>query len=309
MSQLELCNAFFGARPGAVTLHHRVADVKQIRFVDVTSECPWVNKNGQYPLGHPIILYEPENQDPSVYNGLLKVDVLPLAELFHSVLPYRHKMSSGWYKLTFPFCAKCVEEESIKPMLARSFICSHTDSEQCLRGTWCSPELNKAIAFGYRVPRIHEVRHFEELEEGLFVRMSTHGSRLNRKVQDTHPGITTKHNMPDMYRNTAKKKESSWIHQKLLKVPDESRAKLMLNSFWGKFGQQTNKSTTTQLSEACHLFELLDDPLVEVQEIRIFVTRNCGSSVLGSHLRPHQRNDDQRFYCCLYHSHGLLKIV
>ncbi|PFX18240.1 hypothetical protein AWC38_SpisGene17386, partial [Stylophora pistillata] len=137
MEKEEPCNAFFGARPGAMVLHHRMTDVKQIRFVDVTSECPGVNKNGLYPLGHPIILYEPENQDPSVYNGLLKVDVLPLAELFHSVLPYRHKMSSGSYKLTLPFCAKCVEEESIKPMLARSFICSHTDSEQCLRAMAC----------------------------------------------------------------------------------------------------------------------------------------------------------------------------
>lgn len=37
----------------------------------------------------------------------------------------------------------------------------------------------------------------------------------------------------------------------------------------GKFGQQTNKSQTCQLTEASELLELLDDPLEQVQEVRI----------------------------------------
>ena len=54
---LELREAFFGGRTGAVSLYHRVTGDEQIRYVDVTSEYPWVNKNGVYPVGHPVILY------------------------------------------------------------------------------------------------------------------------------------------------------------------------------------------------------------------------------------------------------------
>lgn len=49
----------------------------------------------------------------------------------------------------------------------------------------------------------------------------------------------------------------------------EAVAKLMLNSFWGKFRQQTNKSQTCEMTEACGLLDMLDDPLVHVQEVRI----------------------------------------
>ena len=59
-------------------------------------------------------------------------------------------------------------------------------------------------------------------------------------------------------------------------------AKLMLNSLWEKFGQQTNKSQTCQMTEACGLLEMLDDPLVHVQEVRILclkLWKSCISEI------------------------------
>lgn len=43
----------------------------------------------------------------------------------------------------------------------------------------------------------------------------------------------------------------------------------MLNLFWGKFGQNCNKSTTQQITQPAALLNLVDDPLVTVQDIRI----------------------------------------
>ena len=39
-----------------------------------------------------------------------------------------------------------------------------------MRGTWCTPELQKAVEVGYRIIKIHEVWHFPEdqRKEGLF---------------------------------------------------------------------------------------------------------------------------------------------
>ena len=169
VAPLQPRKAFFEWRTGAVSLYHRAYDgvQEQIRYVDVASEYPWVNKNGVYPVGHPLIEIEPEEQDPLTYFGLLKVDMLPPTELFYPVLPYRHKMGSS-YKLKFPLCAKCVDDESPKPLLEKSHVCTHTDAERTLRGTWCSLELEKATSLGYHVLRIHEVWHFEESRQGLF---------------------------------------------------------------------------------------------------------------------------------------------
>ena len=50
----------------------------------------------------------------------------------------------------------------------RSPECNHTDAQRVLTGTWCSPELAKAVELGYQVQYIYEVWHFDETCEGLF---------------------------------------------------------------------------------------------------------------------------------------------
>ena len=49
----------------------------QHRYVDVTSEYPYVNKYSTYPMGHPEIFLEPDDQAPASYYGILTVDILP----------------------------------------------------------------------------------------------------------------------------------------------------------------------------------------------------------------------------------------
>lgn len=39
----------------------------------------------------------------------------------------------------------------------------------------------------------------------------------------------------------------------------KATAKLMLNSFWGKFGERQNKSVTATVQEPSHFFSLLTD--------------------------------------------------
>ena len=39
----------------------------------------------------------------------------------------------------------------------------------------------------------------------------------------------------------------------------KATAKLMLNSFWGKFGERINKPTTVTVKDPAHLFSLISD--------------------------------------------------
>ena len=52
-------------------------------------------------------------------------------------------------------------------------------------------------------------------------------------------------------------------------------AKLMLNSFWGKFGERPNKPTTKQIQNPVELYNLLYDPAIELSTLRI-----CNEDVL-----------------------------
>ena len=55
-----------------------------------------------------------------------------------------------------------------------------------------------------------------------------------------------------------------------------SLAKLLLNSFWGKFGQRMNLTTTLFVheSEAHKLFEQMTDPTVEIVDFNIVDDEN-----------------------------------
>ena len=159
VESLEPREAFFGGRTNAATLYHKANEEvgEQIRYVDVTSLYPFINKYGKHPVGHPEIITHPENQDILSYFGLAKVDVLPPYHLYHPVLPYR---CGG--KLVMPLCRSCVEEEMSESLLPRTSECSHSTEQRMLRGTWCVPELVKAVELGYTIIRNHEVWHFQE---------------------------------------------------------------------------------------------------------------------------------------------------
>ena len=139
-------DAFCGGRTNAVKLYHRVTPGQKIHYINVTSLYPWVNKTCMYPRGHPRFVSQPGHTDITLYFGLIHCRILPPRELYHPVLPYRHES-----KLTFPLCATCVQNEMVKPPLKRSERCPHADERCALTGTWCSPELYKAVELGYEI--------------------------------------------------------------------------------------------------------------------------------------------------------------
>ena len=161
---LEPRDAFFGGRTNAIKLYHDTQDGEHIKYIDVCSLYPYVNKYCKYPVGHPNIIKTPDTTDVSDYEGLIKCTVLPPRGLYHPLLPYRCRG-----KLLFPLCSTCAET------LARER-CKHCDDQRALRGTWVSCELKKAVDMGYEVLHVEEVWHFEQTarydpsvgETGLF---------------------------------------------------------------------------------------------------------------------------------------------
>ena len=176
--RLEPRRAFYGGRTNALRLYRKVDDPLQIRYYDVTSLYPYVLKTQTFPVGHPQIVtrdFLPLDR----YFGLAKVKILPPRGLYLPVLP--HKVDG---RLFFPLCATCAETKNVG-------FCTCDDEDRALVGTWCTPEILKAVDKGYRVLRIYEVYHFSQTSDSLFgdyvkplSENKTRGQRLARLVPD-----------------------------------------------------------------------------------------------------------------------------
>ncbi|XP_065219194.1 uncharacterized protein LOC135844777 [Planococcus citri] len=139
---------FFGGRTENFYWYYRVDPEKneKIRYLDVNSLYPYVNKYGCYPIGHPKILLG-NDIPPNLNNitGIAKVRLLPPKQLYLPVLPV--KVNN---KLVFALCRTCASEEN-------KFACNHSDNEREIMGTYTCIELNKAVEKGYQIKEIYEV--------------------------------------------------------------------------------------------------------------------------------------------------------
>ena len=175
--------------------------------------------------------------------------------------------------MTFPLCRTCVEQQQVKPMLDRQWTCTHTDQERLIRGTWCTPEISKAVQKGYRIVKIYEIWHFPEDQrvEGLFTGYVDTWLKMKQESSGRPSHVRT----PEELQNYINHHEAhEGIRMKLGKIVKSAVkrlfAKLMLNSFWAKFEERLNKPAVESITAPHELFEYLNNSLMVVHAICIF---------------------------------------
>ena len=265
-------DSFFGGRTNAIQLYKKI-DLslgESIKYVDFTSLYPYVNKYKKYPVGHPTVITE-NFRDIKDYFGIAKVIILPPKRLYFPILPTKGEDQ----KLKFVLCKICANEESKK--------CQHTDEERCLEGTWCTPEINKAVEKGYKIIKIEEVYHFPNTEEydpqtksgGLFAEFINTFLKIKQESSGWPSYCQTKEDK-DRYIQEYFEKEGIRLDKNNIKKNPglRSLAKLLLNSFWGKFGQRSLYSTVQFYTDddLANLFGLINNRLVTLQNY--FVINN-----------------------------------
>ena len=158
-----------------------------------------------------------------------------------------------------------------KPLTERSHVCRQTDSERCLVGTWCTPELQEAIIQGYVIQCVYEVWHFPHKSNQLFSSYVNIFLKITQEASGWPDWVGDDDDKRRQYLNDYRIKEGISLEaDKIDKNPGRrSLAKMMLNSFWGKYGQQGNKSQVEGISELHRLYHLLDDDSRELQTLRI----------------------------------------
>ena len=157
-----------------------------------------------------------------------------------------------------------------KPMLERSCICLHTPAERMLRGTWCTPELEMAVSKGYQLVKIHEVWHFQKRAKGLFKDYVNQWLKIKQESAG-YPSWADTEDKKDQYRRNYLEHQGIELDaDKIAKNPGrKATAKLMLNSFWGKFGENLNKPQVQTVSNSADLFTLLYSSVENVERIRL----------------------------------------
>ena len=183
-------------------------------------------KYGTYPVGFPETHFNPADQNIFNYFGIAQVDILPPERLFHHVLPVRE---GG--KLTFPLCRSCVNEEMAKPLLERSNMCGHSREERMLKGTWYTPDIQKAVEKGYQLIKIHEVFHFppENQRTGLFEKYFATWLKLKQESAGWPADCDTKEKEAEYIRNY-KEHEGIQLENVAENPTRKAIAKMLLNS-------------------------------------------------------------------------------
>lgn len=261
---LEPRDAFFGGRTEAFKLYEKASNDKKVKYYDVTSLYPWVNKTGKIPIGHPHIITE-NFKNFTEYEGLVKCKVLPPRDLYIPVLPVK---CNG--KLLFSLCRSCSENYQQSE-------CRHETHERAFTGTWVTDELKKAIEQGYKILRIYEVWHFERVSQydpesksgGIFTEYVNTFLKVKQEASgwpDWCVDEATKQNYVQQYFE----KEGIWLdYDNIRENPGlRSLAKLMLNSFWGKFGQRTNLTQTKYTDDPVEFFGMMTSDQQEVKNVR-----------------------------------------
>lgn len=239
-------SGFYGGRT-QVFQGHVIADTAQcevIKYMDVTSLYPWVNKHCSYPLGTGALTEYPDPVcDPSLVStivaetfGFLEVDIQCPTDLLIPVLGDR---TAGG--LTFDLVPKW----------------NHVV---------CSVELQKAVSMGYVVTKVHKVLHWKDsgnilFEEYVqcFLKLKQEASGWNGKLVAGQQVVTD----ADKVKWVSAYEAADGVRLDIdnVKYNPGMRAisKLCLNSLWGKMGQNPVRKKVVFLTDIEELYTHLGD--------------------------------------------------
>jgi len=152
----------------------------------------------------------------------------------------------------------------------RSAQCIHTDEQRVLTGTWCSPELHKAVELGYEVQYIYEVWQFDETCEGLFRDHVNTWLKIKQEASGWPSWVGDDKTKRLEYTRQYEEHEGIRLeYAKIEKNPGlRTLAKMMLNSMWGKFGQCLKKTQVQEFDDPQAFDQFLDTDKLDVSPIR-----------------------------------------
>lgn len=253
VGQASIAESFYGGRTNNLKFHHQAEHDEEIKYYDFTSLYPFVLKNFEYPVGHPIQIRQNFDYSLSSHFGFVKCQILPPNDLYLPVLPFRYHQ-----KLEFVLCNQCA-------LLKQKTECRHSEAERLLTGTWTTVELKKALEYGYKIIKIYDILHYEQTSNTLF---SEYINLFLREKQEASgwPRTDMTEDEKDKYIEGYQASEDVLLRKESIEVNPGRRfiAKLMLNSFWGKLSQKCNLPNADLINNYDQFWKIHCDEKIEI---------------------------------------------
>jgi hypothetical protein len=254
MLPIDPRDAFRGGRTETFKM---IAENVEMRYVDVNSLYPFILLAKCFPVGHPEILLQFENTEIENFFGFIKCSILPPRKLYHPVLPVS---MNG--KLLFPLCSTCAKHSSKTK-------CTHSDEERSLSGTWFSEELKSAIEKGYVVQKIFQVMNFKWKSSDLFKGYVKTFYKLKLMASGIPHDLSSKEEVQQFLQDV-KTRDGIELKEEDFENPNPARrwlTKIMLNSFFGRFGMKEDKKKVEFITSDRDLDRLLYEPNFEITAV------------------------------------------
>jgi hypothetical protein len=256
-------DALFGGRTNAATLYYKIKENEKMKYYDFTSVYPCVMKVCSYPIGFPEVITENFDSNFNNYFGLVYCRILPPQNLRFPVLPTRYDN-----KLLFVLCGECAKLKQRN--------CTHNNKQRAIEGTWITEEVKHALKRGYILIKIFSIWHFKEKE--IYNEKTKSGGLFTEYVNKFLKMKTEASGFPDRIKTIEEKKlfiSNYYEHEGILLDIDNMKpnpgmkaiSKLFLNSLWGRFGLNSNKTQHKLIDDISQLYELFMNDLYIVKDV------------------------------------------
>jgi len=162
-----------------------------------------------------------------------------------------------------------VQEEMQKSPLKSSHLCAHSEHERTLTGTWCTPELQKAVELGYEIQYIYEVWHFPKTCQGLFQDYVNTWLKTKQEASGWPKWVGDDETKRQQYI----REYYEGIHLEYDKIEHNpglrALTKMMLNSMWGTFGQRLHRNQVQTFDNPQAFNRFLDTVNMEVRHVSV----------------------------------------
>lgn len=262
------------AYKGGVSELYKFSVEKNIQMVDFVSQyptsllgksfSPYTNEQLQWflPTGVP---KRKKIEDYVMCNKLaiVKCKILPPKDLYAPFLGFKvPSILSGTYEVLYGLCKTCMIYRNLHA-------CTHIDDDRAIFGTWTSVEIHHALKLGYKICKMIDVWEYETQSNTLFTDFIT--PFMITKIISKRDGIvhensfTTKGKLICQYVQEICGKN---LHENDFQNKPAERmiAKLMMNSFYGKWGQRSNWPETSIFSkkDTAKCLKILSNPIYEI---------------------------------------------
>lgn len=263
---LNIRDSFYGGRVEPFKLYKEVEEGCKIRFQDVRSLYPYINKKIPYPSGHAQIYTTNFDVTLESYFGFIQAKVLAPRELFLPVLPIH---SNG--KLKFALCRTCCELETEEK-------CECSDEDRAFSGTWTTEEMKAAMRSGYKLLKIYTVFHYPETVQydpvtktgGLFAGYINKMAAMKIEASDW-PSWCQTDNDKERYIKMYYEQEGITLKPENIckNAARKQISKSAICSLWGKTAERQNKTKCTFVNTAEDLAKFLNDPTKRLKNFHI----------------------------------------